>query len=166
MTSLVRLRRIVLSIAGRLVWLPPALARLVAGVIFMSSGWGKLHNLDKVTQFFTQLHIPAPAFNAAFVGTVELVCGFLLLIGLLTRLAAIPLIVTMIMAIATAKADELEGFRDFLKLEEVHYIVLFVWLAIAGAGALSLDYLASRRLAGGEGPREAGLRGPAANRGS
>lgn len=146
MSFLLQGRRSVKAIAARLSWVPPALARLTLGMIFLGTGWGKLHNLEKVTQFFIQLHIPAPAFNAALVGATELVCGVLLLLGLLTRLAAIPLIATMSVAIATAKSGEIEGFRDLLGLQEFDYLVLLVWIAIAGAGAFSVDHALSRQL--------------------
>jgi len=146
MESLIRVRRDLLGIAAKLSWLPPALTRLTIGVIFLGTGWGKLHNLQKVTEFFAQLHIPAPGFNAALVATTELVCGGLILLGLIARLAAIPLIITMCVAIATAKGSDIEGLRDLLGLQEFNYIVLLVWIAVAGAGALSLDRLFSRRL--------------------
>jgi putative oxidoreductase len=145
MESLNRVRRDLLRIAAKLSWLPPALTRRTIGVIFLGTGWGKLHNLQKVTEFFVQLHIPAPGFNAALVATTELVCGALILLGLIARLAAIPLIITMCVAIATAKGGDIEGLRDLLGLQEFDYIVLLVWIAIAGAGALSLDRLFSRR---------------------
>ena len=146
MDELIRIRRALIGIAARLSWLPPALTRLTLGIIFAGSGWGKLHNLQTVTEFFTQLHIPAPGFNAAFVGATELVCGILLLLGLASRLAAIPLTVTMCVAIATARSSDVERFGDLLRLQEWIYIVLSIWIAVAGAGALSLDYLLSRRL--------------------
>ena len=82
-----------LRVAHSLESIPPLLARLVVGIVFVTSGWGKVHNLEKVTAFFTELHIPAPAFQAVFVSYVELVCGSLLLVGLAARLSAIPLIV-------------------------------------------------------------------------
>ena len=132
--------------AGRLSWLPPALTRLMLGVIFVGTGWGKLHSLEKVTQFFTQLRIPAPAFTAALVGGTELGCGALILLGLFTRLAALPLAATMCVAILTAKSGELEGIRELLALQEFDYLVLLLWLAIAGAGVLSLDHWLSKAL--------------------
>ncbi len=55
-----RVRRLL----GQVDWLAPLLARVTLGVLFMSTGWGKVHNLDKVTGFFTELGIPAPAFQA------------------------------------------------------------------------------------------------------
>jgi putative oxidoreductase len=141
MTLLSRAQSGLLSIADRLSFLGPTLARLTLGVVFIGTGWGKLHGLDKVTAFFTELGIPAPGFNAVLASTAELVCGSLLLIGLLTRLAAIPLVVTMTVAILTAKIGDLHGVSDLLGFEEWTYIVLAVWIAVAGPGPLSLDRL-------------------------
>ena len=92
-----------LSLAARLGWLPPLLARVVLGVVFLRTGWGKLHSLDSVAQFFASLGIPAPALQAAIVAVVETVGGALLLAGLGARLAALPLAATMIVATATAQ---------------------------------------------------------------
>jgi len=127
-------------------WFPPALTRLTLGVVFMGTGWGKLHSLDKVTEFFTQLHIPAPSFNAALVATSELVCGAFLLVGLFARLAAIPLIATMCVALATAKSGDIEGIRDLLGQQEFDYVVLLIWIVICGAGTLSADHALGRQL--------------------
>jgi len=128
-----------LSTAERLAFLGPTLARLTLGVVFIGTGWGKLHGLQKVTEFFTELGIPAPGFNAVLASTAEFVCGALLLIGLLSRLAAIPLIVTMTVAIIAAKSADLHGLSDLLGFEEWTYIVLAVWILVAGPGPLSLD---------------------------
>ena len=128
-----------LSTAERLSFLGPTLARLTLGVVFIGTGWGKLHSLSKVTDFFTELGIPAPGFNAALASTAELVCGTLLLIGLLSRLASIPLIVTMIVAIIAAKSENLHGISDLLGFEEWTYIVLAVWILVAGPGPISID---------------------------
>src|SRR5438105_14582962 len=60
-----------LSTAGRLSWIGPTLARLTLGVVFIGTGWGKLHDLDKVTGFFTELGIPAPGFNALLASSIS-----------------------------------------------------------------------------------------------
>jgi len=125
-------------------WLPPTLARVAVGWVFVSTGWGKLQNLDSVIEFFTELGIPYPQLQAPFVASTELVCGALLLVGFLTRAAAVPLIATMIVAIATAQWPQVETLSGLLGLVETLYIVLFVWLAIAGPGPLSLDALGQR----------------------
>src|SRR5438874_1241787 len=102
MNLISRLQTRFLSIAEPLSFLGPTLARLTLGVVFIGTGWGKLHGLDKVTDFFTELGIPAPGFNAVLVSSAEFVCGALLLVGLLSRLAAIPLIVVMTVAMNDA----------------------------------------------------------------
>src|SRR5262249_38070735 len=124
MNAIARARERLLALAHRLSFLGPTLARLTLGVIFIGSGWGKLQNLAKVTEFFDELGIPAPAFNARLVSSAELACGALLLIGLLSRLAAIPLMVTMAVAILTAKRDALHSVVDLIGFEEWTYIVL------------------------------------------
>lgn len=131
-----RVRRLL----GQVDWLAPLLARVTLGVLFMSTGWGKVHNLDKVTGFFTELGIPAPAFQATLVAYVELVGGALLVVGLLADFAAVPLIISMLVAILTAKRHEVHGLADLFGLVEWTYLVLLVWVALAGAGKASLDY--------------------------
>jgi putative oxidoreductase len=147
MSLLSRAQTTSLSFANRLSFLGPTLARLTLGVVFIGTGWGKLHSLEKVTEFFTELGIPAPGFNAVLASSAEFICGLLLLVGLLSRLAAIPLIVIMIVAIFTAKSDNLHGVSDLLGFEEWTYIVLASWIAVAGPGPLSLDHLLQRFLA-------------------
>jgi putative oxidoreductase len=122
-------------------YLAPLLARVTVGVVFITSGWGKVHNLDKVTEFFSELGIPAPAFQAVFVSYVELVCGTALLLGLLTRLVAMPLAATMVVAIITAKAEEIAGVADLLGTVEFAYVALLFGLVLTGPGKVSLDGL-------------------------
>jgi len=133
-------------LAEALGWLPPTLARFGIGWVFAQSGWGKLHNLEQVTGFFTELGLPAPGIHAVLVSTTELVCGSLVLIGFATRLAALPLIVTMIVAIRTALWADVDSLGALFGLSETLYVVLLAWLATTGAGPLSLDALLSRRL--------------------
>lgn len=129
---------------GAFAWAPPLMARVTVGWVFVSSGWGKLHNLEGVTSFFGQLGIPAPALNAALASTTELVCGSLLLAGLATRFAALPLMVVMAVAIRTALWDRFESASGLFGLAEFGYVVLLGWLAGHGAGALSFDRLIER----------------------
>jgi putative oxidoreductase len=128
-----------LNVTAKLGWLPPLLGRITVGVIFAQSGWGKLHNLPKVIDFFIQLGIPAPHIQAPFVATVELVCGLMVLFGIFTRLASIPLICTMIVAILTAKMSDISNFTDVFGLMEFGFIVILVWLVIDGPGCVSVD---------------------------
>src|SRR5258707_8971196 len=80
------------------------LIRLMVGAVFLSEGVQKfLYPADLGVGRFVKIGIPAPQFFAPFVGVVEIICGSLILLGLLTRLAAIPLIVDMFVAITTTK---------------------------------------------------------------
>src|SRR5690349_19781674 len=125
-------------------WLSPTLARLTVGLVFFQSGWGKLHDLDKVTGFFTDLGIPHPWFQARLASTSEFVCGGLLLVGLATRFAAVPLIITMAVAIRTAQWENVDGIGSLVGLLEFAYVALLVWLATDGPGPISLDRLLGR----------------------
>jgi putative oxidoreductase len=133
------------ALARRVEFFAPLLARVTIGVAFAESGWGKVHNLETVAAYFTELGIPAPRFQATFVSSVELICGALVLMGLGTRIAALPLIGTMIVALITAKAADISGFSDLIGTIEFCYAVLLVWLALAGAGKASLDHWIARR---------------------
>jgi putative oxidoreductase len=134
----------VLSIVRRLDWLALGVARWTVGFEFISTGWGKVHHLDRVASYFGELGIPAPGANAVLASFTELVCGTLLVVGLGSRLAACPLVVTMVVAIVTAKRDELHGLTDLVGLVEWTYIAILGVVAILGPGAASLDALISR----------------------
>jgi putative oxidoreductase len=134
------------TLARRLGPLGPALARLTVGLVFIGTGWGKLHTLPDVTDYFASLGIPAPGLNARLAATTEFVGGLLVLIGLGTRLVVLPLSITMLVAILTAKRGDIHGLTDLVGLEEWSYLVFFLWLAVAGAGPLSLDRLVAPRL--------------------
>ncbi len=133
------------SALSKISFLPPLLARIIIGFIFVQSGWGKLHHLDKVVEFFTQLGIPAPGIQAPFVAGVEFVCGLLVLIGLGTRFASVPLIGTMVVAILTAKMEDIHGLGDLFATSEFLYIALLLWLTVEGAGCLSIDTILHKR---------------------
>ena len=141
-----RLRRLILRVSSSLRWLPPTVARLTLGWVFLQSGWGKLNDLPKVIAYFTTLGIPAPQFQAPLAAGSEFVCGALMLLGLCTRLASLPLIGVMLVAILTAKKAELHELSDLFGFAEYLYIVLCLWLGAYGAGPLSLDALFARRL--------------------
>ena len=134
-------------VARSLAWLSPTLARLTVGLVFFDSGWGKLHDLAKVTDYFTQLGLPMPAFQARLASTSELVCGGLLLLGLATRFAVVPLVITMCVAIRAALWDQVDGLSSLVGLTEFAYIALLVWLGTDGPGPLSVDRLLCRLLA-------------------
>lgn len=121
------------------------LARLTVGLVFVHSGWGKFHHLDKVVDFFRDLGIPAPQLQAPFVAGCEVGFGALLIAGLAARLATAPLMVIMLMALSTAKASDISSLNDLLGTSEYLYLVLLVWLALHGPGKLSADHYVWRR---------------------
>ncbi len=116
-------------------------ARIVVGWVFLWSGWGKLHNLPAIINNFVGWHIPAPNILAPFVSGVEFLGGLFLLLGLLTRISAGALGITMIVAIVSAKWSEVDSLETLLGFDETEYLALFLWLAIAGAGRFSIDRL-------------------------
>src|SRR5262245_48536127 len=132
------------SIAAYFTWLPPLVARLVVGWVFLWSGWGKLHALPQITENFRSWGIPYPELLTPFVAGVEYVGGLLLLVGLFTRIAAAPLVVVMAVAIVSAKLGDVDSLETLLGFEEASYFALFLWLAIAGPGRISLDWLLTR----------------------
>ncbi len=146
MTRLEGIRNRLSAVLVRVRWLAPLLGRLAVGLLFMSTGWGKAHDIPKVTHFFETLGIPAPGLNAVVVAYSELIGGSLLVVGLFTRLATIPLIVSMIVAILTAKLGDLHGIFDLVGFDEFTYLVVLVMIAIVGPGAISLDHLLCKKL--------------------
>jgi putative oxidoreductase len=143
---LLAIRDRLLAWARKLEWLPLLLVRLSLAAVFVPSGWGKLHDLEKVTGFFTELGIPAPHFNATLVAVSELGCGAFLLVGLLSRLAAVPLVFSMTIAIITAKRADLSGVTDLFAVDEFIYIVMAIVVMVLGAGLVSVDGLVARRM--------------------
>ncbi|HUK00915.1 MAG TPA: DoxX family protein [Steroidobacteraceae bacterium] len=136
------------SVARHLTWLAPLFARIVVGWVFLWSGWGKLQNLPQITENFVSWGIPLPHVLTPFVAGVEFFGGILLLAGLLTRISAGALGITMIVAIRAAKWGEVDSLEALLGFDETEYLALFLWLAIAGAGRVSLDHWLQRRYGG------------------
>ena len=132
------------AVARRLWWLAPLVARITVGGVFVTTGWGKLHNLPKIIDYFTELGIPHPELQAPFASANEFVCGLLVLVGLATRVASIPLIIVMLVAIRTAQWENVDGIGSLVGLLEFSYIALLVWLGTDGPGPLSLDRLIGR----------------------
>jgi putative oxidoreductase len=157
-----RFRRLVLRVSTGLRWLPPTVARLTLGWVFVESGWGKLHSLPKVIAYFGDLGIPAPQIQAPLAAGTEFLCGVLILLGLCTRLASLPLIGTMIVAILTARRAEVTAISDVFGFIEYLYIALCLWLGAYGAGPISLDRIFAKRFEATERPltvREGALAG-------
>jgi len=144
-----RLYRLLIRVANSLQSPFLLLVRLYWGVQFAQDGWGKLHNLEKVTDFFTSLGLPAPGLTAAFIGGLELVGGVLLAIGLGSRLIALLLTCNMLMAYVTADREAfLSFFSDpdkFYGATPYTYLFASLIVLIFGPGKFSVDALLAKR---------------------
>lgn len=140
-------------VARHLAWLAPLFARITVGWVFLWSGWGKLHGLPKITENFASWGIPWPEVLAPFVSGVEFFGGLFLLLGLLTRISAGALGITMIVAIKSAKWADVDSLETLLGFDEFEYLALFLWLAIAGPGVISVDHWLEKWI--GKGDNEA-----------
>jgi putative oxidoreductase len=126
--------------------------RLYWGWQLMQSGWGKLHHLDKVTDFFTSLNLPAPGVTAHFVSGLEFVGGLLLILGLGSRLIGLILSVNMLVAYWTADRDALFAvFSDpgkFYNADPYTFLFASAMVLVFGAGLFSVDALLKKRYRG------------------
>ena len=126
------------------------LIRVMVGWVFLSEGIQKFLFPDALgVGRFIKIGIPAPQFFAPFVGVVEIVCGALLIVGLLTRLASIPLLIDILVAIATTKIPMLSkaGFWGTMHEARTDFCMLLglIFLLIVGSGTLSFDERLSRQ---------------------
>jgi len=122
------------------------LIRLVVGAVFLSEGIQKFlfpDDPDRGAARFAKIGFASPDFTASFVASFEIACGALILLGLLTRLAVIPTIIIMIVAISTTKIPTLldKGFWDMAHAARTDWSMLLgsIFLLIVGAGPWSLD---------------------------
>jgi len=121
------------------------LVRLAVGLIFFTQGILKFTDPKMGVVRFTRIGFPYPSFTAHFVGCFEIVCGLLVLIGLGTRLASIPLLIVIGTAIATTKIPELfrpeQGFWFMVSDARTDFAMLtsLIFLLIAGGGSFSVD---------------------------
>ena len=120
------------------------LIRLMVGVVFLSEGIQKfLFPVLRGAGRFEKIGLPSPEFLGGFVGTFEILCGTLILLGLLTRLASIPQIIIMLVAIATTKTEVLadKGFWEMMHGSRTDWSMLLgsVFLLIKGGGYWSVD---------------------------
>jgi putative oxidoreductase len=119
------------------------IVRLYWGWQLAQSGWGKLHNLDKVTEFFTSLGLPAPGLTAHFIASLEFVGGILLILGLASRLIAVVLTINMIVAYITADLPALMSiFSDpdkFYAAAPYTFLIASLIVLIFGPGLFSVD---------------------------
>ena len=120
------------------------LIRLMVGVVFLSEGIQKfLFTGTLGAGRFEKIGLPSPEFLGSFVGSFEIICGTLILFGLLTRLASIPLIIIMLVAIATTKLEILtqKGFWGMMHESRTDWAMLLgsIFLLIRGGGFWSVD---------------------------
>jgi uncharacterized membrane protein YphA (DoxX/SURF4 family) len=120
------------------------LVRLIVGGVFLSEGSQKFLFPDALgVGRFAKIGIPAPEVMAPFVGVCEVVCGVLFLLGLLTRFAAVTMIIDMVVAISTTKVPILlnEGFWKMAHEARTDWSMLLgsLFLLVVGGGAWSLD---------------------------
>jgi putative oxidoreductase len=124
-----------------LTWLPPLVARISIGWVFMQTGWGKVTHIPDVVENFRGWGIPLPEYQAPLAAYSELVFGTMLAFGLFTRICSIPLMIIMCVAIAKVKYKGIDEASDLFNLSEYLFIVLLLWLLVYGGGVLSLDRL-------------------------
>ncbi len=126
------------------------LIRVYWGWQFAQTGWGKLHNLPHVIEFFTSLGLPAPGPTAVFVSVFELVGGILLALGLFSRIAAMGIVIDMTVAYITS---DREALGTLFSADPSKFVAAdpFIFLAVAlvvlffGPGKYALDTLLAKR---------------------
>ena len=125
--------------------------RLYWGYQFAQTGWGKLHHLARITDFFTSLGIPFPGLNAHFVAGLEFVGGILLMLGLLSRPVALLLAGNMFVAYLTADREALLAiFSDpgkFYVADPYTFLFASIMVLVFGPGWFAIDTIIRRRLA-------------------
>ena len=146
--KLVNLHDRFFALVSRLQSLFLLLVRLYWGWQLIESGWGKLHHLDKVTEFFTSLNLPMPAQMAVFISCVEFFGGLFLAIGLFSRLTALVLTINMLMAYAIADREALFSIISdpdkFYAAAPYVFLIASIIILIFGPGRFCCDYLLRR----------------------
>jgi putative oxidoreductase len=137
--------------AANLLQSPLLLAiRLYWGWQFAQDGWGKLTHLDKVTQFFASLHLPAPGMAALMVALVEFAGGIFFALGLGSRLVSLVLFLNMTMAYLSVPDDRVNFFHilskpdDFYGATPYTYWFAALLILVFGPGHFSIDWLLGR----------------------
>jgi len=119
------------------------LVRIYWGWQLWQSGWGKLHNLDKVNDFFASLSMPAPAQMAVFIACVEFFGGILFALGAFSRVISLILTVNLTMAYILADREALFSiFSDpdkFIAAAPFNFLVASLIVLIFGAGHICVD---------------------------
>ena len=122
--------------------------RLYWGWQLVQSGWGKLHHLDKVAEFFGTLNLPMPAQMAVFISCVEFFGGLFFALGLLSRMTSLVLVINMVMAYITADREALFSFFSdpdkFSAAAPYVFLIASIMVLIFGPGKFCVDYLLRR----------------------
>ena len=126
------------------------LIRILVGWVFLSEGIQKFLFPGALgVGRFVKIGTPWPQVMAPFVGIVEIVCGALLLIGLIARLSSIPLLIDILFAIGTTKIPMLSKSEFWATMHEARtdfsMLLGLMFLLIVGSGSLSFDDLLSRQ---------------------
>jgi putative oxidoreductase len=124
---------------------PLLLLRLILAYGFYGPAKMKWKDINSVANWFESIGIPAPAFNAYLAAGTETLGIILLILGLGTRLIAIPLMITMLVAIKTVHwANGFEAADNGFEIP-LYYIIMLLTLLVYGSGKWSLDYLICMR---------------------
>lgn len=129
--------------------LPPLITRILAGYVFYLTGRKKLGDLDAFIAYFDHLGIPFPDIQAPFVGGLEFAGSIALLLGVATRLFALLLSITMVVALITAHREQfIQAWSPTSKIDPTQItalvlLALLAWLVVHGAGRLGMDGLAA-----------------------
>jgi putative oxidoreductase len=127
--------------------------RLYWGWQFAQDGWGKLTHLDKVTQFFSSLSLPAPGVAALMVALIELTGGTLFALGIASRLTSLVLFANMTLAYLSVPDDRTNFLHilskpdDFYGATPYTYWFAALLILILGPGVISVDWIIARRFA-------------------
>jgi len=124
--------------------------RLYWGWQFAQTGWGKMHNIPKITGFFASLNIPFPSASAHFIAGLEFFGGILLILGLGSRVVSLLLAANMFVAYWTADHDALVSFFSdpgkFYAADPYTFLFASLLILIFGPGWLSIDTILVNRL--------------------
>src|SRR5467141_4553170 len=117
--------------------------RLYWGWQLAQSGWGKLHHLSNVGEYFATLGLPMPAQMAVFISCVELFGGIFLALGLASRITGLVLTVNLAMAYVIGDREALLSFFSdpdkFIAAAPFAFLIVSLIVLIFGAGKISLD---------------------------
>jgi len=144
-----RSTRLGLRVAAALAFAAPLLTRITLGHAFFLTGRGKLANFDTFVSFLTDQGVPMPVMNAHVVARLEYYGGMLLVVGLLTRLVALALAGTMVVALLTERQQFFESWRFTgevgpTDIPSFVFLVLLLWLVLFGPGVVSFDAVIAR----------------------